>query len=240
MRIDVTDARKTFGGVTALDGVSLRVPAGAKVALVGPNGSGKSTLVRAVMGLVRCDGVRVDGRQPFVDRAALAGRMAYVPQAAPQLAASVGEVVRAVETIRPIDPGEVRRVAAALALDLDDVARRPVRALSGGMRQKLMIALALAAPASLVVMDEPTASLDARAREAFFELFAARASGATLLLSSHRVDEVERLVDRVVGLEDGRIVFDEPAGSGEVAERLSGRGLLRPRAGETWMTEVYA
>jgi ABC-type multidrug transport system ATPase subunit len=229
VRIELRDVRKQLGGVWALDGVSLDVPSGARVALVGPNGSGKSTLVRAVMGLVRCDGVRIDGLDPRVDGASLAARIAYVPQAAPRLGASVGEVVRAVATLRSIPPGAIRWAARALALNLDEVSSRPMRALSGGMQQKLMIALALAAPVSLLVLDEPTASLDARARESFFRLFNEQASRPTLLLSSHRVDEVDRLADRVIGLENGRVAFDVPTGSEEVADRLTGRS-LRGRA----------
>ncbi len=209
MRIELEEVRKSFEDVKALRGISLCVPAGGRVGLVGPNGSGKSTLVRAVMGVLRCEGqVRLDGRDPFAHRTRLASHMACVPQAAPQLGASVGEVVRAVARLRGLPGTEIRVVADRLGLDLDVVAKRPVRALSGGMKQKLLIALALAAPVSLLIMDEPTASLDAHTREAFFTLFEERAAGATLLLSSHRLDEVRRLVDRVVGLEDGRVAMD--------------------------------
>jgi ABC-2 type transport system ATP-binding protein len=136
--------------------------------------------------------------------------MAYVPQAAPLLGASVGDIVESVAALRRIDAADIREVARRLRLDIDTVRSRPVRSLSGGMKQKLLVALAFAAPVSLYVMDEPTASLEAAAREAFFELFAERSVGATLLLSSHRLDEIERLVERVVALEDGRVVSDEP------------------------------
>jgi len=223
MRIALRDVRKRFDGVEALAGVSLDVPAGARVALVGPNGSGKSTLVRAVMGIVRCDGeVLLDGRDPFAHRTRLAAHMAYVPQSSPQLGATVGEVVRAVARLRGLDPAAIRGVAAELELDLEAVARRPVRALSGGMKQKLLLALALAAPVSLLIMDEPTASLDARTRETFFRLFRERAADATLLLSSHRLGEVRRLVDRVVALENGRVALDADVESIHVARRLGG------------------
>ncbi len=111
------------------------------------------------------------------------------------------------------------RTAADLGLDVEATGRRPVRALSGGMKQKLLIALALAAPASLLIMDEPTASLDAHTREAFFHLLERRAAGATLLFSSHRPDDVRRLVDRVVILEEGCLVLDAPVTNGEVPAR---------------------
>lgn len=210
MRVELSEVRKSFDGVEALRGVSLTVAPGERVALVGPNGSGKSTLVRAVMGMLRCGGeVRLDGQDPFTHRARLAARMACVPQTAPQLGAAVGEVVRAVARLRGLDPVDIRSTSDRLELDLNAIARRPVRALSGGMKQKLLIALAFAAPVSLLIMDEPTASLDAHTRESFFSLFEERADDATLLLSSHRLDEVQRLVERVVGLDDGRVSSDE-------------------------------
>lgn len=221
MRIELQDVRKRFDGVEALRGVSLDVASGERVVLVGPNGSGKSTLVRAVMGIVHCEGaVRLDGLDPFAHRPRLASRLAYVPQTAPQLGATVDEVIRAVAALRTLEPAEIHTTAAAIDLDLNALGRRPVRALSGGMKQKLLIALAFAAPVSLLILDEPTASLDAEAREAFFRLFRERADGATLLLSSHRLDEVRRLVSRVVALEEGRVMLDAPVSAPEVAKRL--------------------
>ncbi len=221
MRVELKNVTKSFDGVQALDGVSLDLAPGDRVALVGPNGSGKSTLVRAVMGILRCEGaVRLDGLDPFEHRTHLAARLAYVPQVAPQLGATVGEVARAVATLRGLDLGDIRATAARIDLDLEELRRRPVRALSGGTKQKLLLSLALAAPVSLLIMDEPTASLDGEAREAFFRLFEERADGATLLLCSHRLDEVRRLVGRVAALEDGRVALDAPVSAPEVAERL--------------------
>lgn len=221
MRVVLRDVSKRFRGVRALDGITLDIASGDRVALVGPNGSGKSTLVRAMMGILRCEGmVRVGDLDPFRHRAGLAAHLAYVPQAVPQLGASVGEVTRAVAALRGLDVEAIQHTAARLSLDLDAVDRRPVRALSGGMKQKLLITLAFVTPVSLLVLDEPTTSLDAETREAFFDLFRERAKAATLVLSSHRLDEVRRLVNRVVALEDGRVVLDAPVSSPRVAERL--------------------
>ncbi|MEO6807512.1 MAG: ABC transporter ATP-binding protein [Isosphaeraceae bacterium] len=211
MRIEVRDVRKAYGGVEALAGVSLNIASGAKVALIGPNGSGKSTLVRVVMGLLGYRGeVRLDGHSPFEHRVSLARRMAYVPQGSPQLRASVREVVRAVCQLRRVEPSAVTELADELELDLEDVADRPVRGLSGGMRQKLFNALALAARADLLILDEPTASLDARNRARFFRQVREQAASATVLLSSHRLEEIEHLVDQVVALKAGLVAFDGP------------------------------
>ena len=212
MRIEVRDVRKRFGPVTALDGVSFDVEPGGRVALVGPNGSGKSTLNRVLMGLVGCGGrIRIDGHCPFRERVAVARRMAYVPQAAPQLAAPVGDVIGAIARVRGLERAAIERAARVFDLDLAALAARPFRSLSGGTKQKLLIALALAADASLLILDEPTGSLDARARERLFDRFDALPADTTVLLCSHRFDELRPLVDQVLQLQDGRVVYDGPA-----------------------------
>ena len=214
MRIEARGIRKRFGRVLALDDVSFQVAAGRRVALVGPNGSGKSTLNRVLMGLVACEGeVRLDGHSPFRDRVAIARQMAYVPQIAPQIAAPVGELLDALARVRGIERATIERMADAFELDARAVSRRPFRSLSGGMKQKLLIALAFASGASLLLLDEPTGSLDARARERFFELFAALPPQTTLLLCSHRLDEIRPLVDDVLLLQEGRLAYDGEAGA---------------------------
>jgi ABC-type multidrug transport system ATPase subunit len=209
MRIELRGATKSFGDVVALRDLTLAIPSGAKVALVGPNGSGKSTLLRVLMGVLRATGsVRLDGLDPIADRDALAPNIAYVPQIAPQLAAPVREVVRAIAAVRGIAVEAVAETAAKLDLHLEDIASRPFRGLSGGMRHKLLIALALAAPMSLLLLDEPTASLDAEAREHFFRIFGEAAARSTLVLCSHRIEEMRHLVDHVIALNEGQLVYE--------------------------------
>jgi len=237
VRIELRGVSKRFGRVTALDDLSLDIPSGRRVALIGPNGSGKSTLTRVLMGIAAAEGeVRLGGREPAAWRREREGRLAYVPQVAPQLGAGVGEVIAAIGAIRGLPPGRVVELAARLGLEVGAVAGKPFRALSGGMKQKLLIALALAPESSLLILDEPTASLDAAARQVFYELVGERAGSATLLLCSHRLEEVRHLVDHVVGLEEGRLAFDGP-----VAAYLGARShgvievYLRDRAHEPWL-----
>jgi ABC-2 type transport system ATP-binding protein len=212
MRIELRNLRKSFGGVHALRPITLSIPSGAKVGLVGPNGSGKSTLIRVLMGILRADGdAALDGMHPLRNRAAVASKIVYVPQVAPQLGASVREIVRVVADLREIPVSAVRASALRLHVDLETIGDRPFGTLSGGTKQKVLIALALATPASLVVLDEPTASLDTDAREDFFRLFADVSKSATLLLCSHRIEEMRHLIDRIVALNEGRVVYDGPA-----------------------------
>lgn len=221
MRIEVRGVTKALGGVTALRDLTFTVRSGARVALVGPNGSGKSTLLRVLVGVLRADGeVRLDGLDPIADRDELAPRIEYVPQIAPQLAAPVRDVVRAIASVRKIPLDVIEGAAAKLDLHLEDVADRPFRALSGGMRHKLLLALALAGPVSLLLLDEPTASLDADARERFFRFFGAAAASATLVLCSHRIEEMRHLVDHVVALNEGRLVYE-----GSATDYLEGRAV---------------
>lgn len=207
MRIEARGLTKSYGSQVVLRDVDLEVEPGARVAIVGPNGSGKSTLLRALMGLLRCEGeVWLDGSSPFRDRERIAEQIAYVPQIAPQLGASVSEVIRAVSSLRAIDRERVVVVAGELGLDVEQVRARPFRALSGGMKHKLLVALAFATDASLLILDEPTGSLDEQSRACFARLYERAAANATVLLCSHWTEEVARLAGRVVRLAEGRVV----------------------------------
>jgi ABC-2 type transport system ATP-binding protein len=207
MRVELRGIAKRYGKVDALAGVDLDLASGSRVALIGPNGSGKTTLTRVVMGLVRHEGTVLFDGSPQ----ARAQEIAYVPQVAPQMAATVGELIRTVADVRGADAREIERVAAELGLEVAPIARRPFRGLSGGMKQKLLIALALGVRPRLIVLDEPTASLDAAARARFVALQRELLDDATVVLCSHRIEELRTMVDRVVALEDGRIVHDAVA-----------------------------
>ncbi len=210
--IEICHVSKSFGVVRALDDVCLRIEPGQRVGFVGANGSGKTTLMRAMLGLVRVEGLVSLGGIDVARRPELALRaVAYIPQVAPPIEAPVQEVVRAIAALRGVDPTAVAARARRLGLVLDQVGGTRFRDLSGGMRQKLLAALALAAEPQVLVCDEPTANLDRSARGAFFEMVGARGKGAVTVLCSHRVEEIEQLVDRVVELDAGRIVRDGSA-----------------------------
>jgi ABC-2 type transport system ATP-binding protein len=236
MRVELSQIRKRYGRVDAVAGVDLDLPTGARVALIGPNGSGKTTLTRVVMGLVAHDGdVRLDGIPARRAGRARAAEIAYVPQVAPQMAATVADLVRTIADVRGMRPRRIAEIAAELGLDVRAIAGRPFRGLSGGMRQKLLIALALGAAPRLVILDEPTASLDAAARARFVQLQHELLAGATVILCSHRLDELRALVDRVVALEDGRIVHDGHSGAYVAAHTDSVIEVLLAGDGHDWL-----
>lgn len=206
MRIELRNVAKSYGPVIALRGVTLDIESGASVALIGPNGSGKSTLIHALMGMVRTEGtIRLDGLDPFRHRNLLAPQWAYVPQMLPQFNFTVGEMIYAIRLIRNLAPGRIEHCASRLWLDLAPILEKPVKELSGGTKQKLSLALALAPDARLLVLDEPTASLDGETRDRFYEMIEERANGRTLILSSHRLEEVRQLVTQVVVLNSGAV-----------------------------------
>jgi len=209
--IEIEDVSKSFAKVQALKHVSLTIRPGERVAFVGSNGSGKTTLLRALLGLLRYSGrITVHGLDVARDPVRALSRMAYIPQVAPPIEASVQEVVRAHATLRGIEPAAVAACAAPLGLDLGAVRATRFRDLSGGMRQKLLAALALATRADVLVCDEPTANLDVAARAAFLDAVHERPHGQIVIFCSHRLEEVERFVDRVVELREGELVRSEP------------------------------
>ena len=215
MKIELHHVRKQFGLQQVLCGIDLSVPHGTRMALVGPNGSGKSTLLRTIMGMLRVEGkVRLDGVCPFAERRSIAQKLAYVPQIAPQLGATVHEVVRTVSELRGLSAERIAVMADRVELSLPALSGKSFRSLSGGMKQKLLVALAFASDASLYILDEPTASLDSAARARFEHLLDEVAARATIVLCSHRVDEVARLATRVVELADGRVARDVQALAG--------------------------
>ena len=209
--IQVAQVSKRYGAVRALDSVSLEVRAGERVAFVGTNGSGKTTLLRCLLGLIRFEGkITIAGSDVSREPEFALRSVAYIPQIAPPLDAPVHEVVQAYAALRGKTARDVRARSARLRLDLEACKDQRFRDLSGGMRQKLLAAMALAAEAPVLVCDEPTASLDGEAREGFVRQLDERPEGSVVLLCSHRVDEVRLLVDRVVELVDGKVHRDAP------------------------------
>jgi ABC-2 type transport system ATP-binding protein len=198
---------KSFGSVRALDGLDLEVAHGEVHGFLGPNGAGKSTTIRIVLGLIRASGGHVElfGGDPWRQAAALHERLAYV---AGDLALWPGLTGgQCLDVLGATHGGldESRRAALIERFELDPTKR--IRDYSKGNRQKVALIAALAADADLLVLDEPTSGLDPLMEQAFQEVVRERRrDGCTILLSSHILDEVEALADRVTIIRQGRTV----------------------------------
>ncbi|MFJ8746950.1 ATP-binding cassette domain-containing protein [Embleya sp. NPDC127516] len=205
--IHTSGLRKHFGRAVALDGLDLQVAPGEVHGLLGPNGAGKSTVIRVLLGLLRRDGgiATLFGGDPWQDATALHRRLAYVPGDVslwPNL--SGGETIDLLGSMRGgLDKG--RRDALVERFELDP--RKKGRAYSKGNRQKVALVAALASEAELLILDEPTSGLDPLMEAVFGACVSeAKNRGATVLLSSHILSEVEELCDRVSIIREGRRV----------------------------------
>ncbi|MGC4763546.1 ATP-binding cassette domain-containing protein [Micromonospora sp. DT46] len=205
--ISIGNLVKTFGSVRALDGLDLTVAAGEVHGFLGPNGSGKSTTIRVLLGLLRRDAgdVRVFDADPWRDAVALHRRLAYVPGDVnlwPNL--SGGE---AIDLFGQLRGGLDRRRRDELLERFDLDPTRKCRTYSKGNRQKVAIVAAFASAVELYVLDEPTSGLDPLMEAVFQdEVRQLKRDGATVLLSSHVLAEVEALCDRVSIIREGRTV----------------------------------
>lgn len=200
---------KSFRRVDVLNGIDLTITRGDRVALVGSNGAGKTTLIRCLLGEYLHGGaVRVNGLDPRLHRGEVLKRVGFVPQLPPLLKMRVGQLLHFAAGVCEGDVERMSSVARDLGLDVAEIFRRPFDKLSGGQKQKLLIAIALGRDCDLLVMDEPAANLDPDARHTFFTQLARR-QAAAMIISSHRLDEVAALVNRVVEMDRGRIVLDD-------------------------------
>jgi ABC-2 type transport system ATP-binding protein len=204
---------KRYGGRAVVDGLSFAVPAGAICALLGPNGAGKTTTVECLEGFRRPDAgeVRVLGLDPVRDRDALLPRLGVMLQeGGAYQAATPREVLRLYARFHA-RPADVEELLAQVGLT--EAAGQRVRTLSGGQRQRLNLALALVGRPEVALLDEPTAGMDLQARHATWELLRGlRAAGTTVLLTTHLIQEAERLADLVAVIDAGRLLaLDSPA-----------------------------
>jgi ABC-2 type transport system ATP-binding protein len=209
MVIQVQGLKKSYDDVHALRGISLDVEAGGIVGLLGPNGAGKTTFVEILEGLrpKTTGSVLVLGLDPRVNPVALRQKLGVqLQQTEFPEALTVEETVRLFGSFYP----KMLGVATVLeAVDLSEKTKATVRSLSGGQKQRLALALATLHDPELLILDEPTSGLDPIARRAIHEILRRlKASGKTILVSSHYLDEIEALADRVVILRSGEIVAD--------------------------------
>ncbi len=218
--ITVDYLTKKFGRFTAVQDLSFEVAPHQALALWGPNGAGKTTVLKCMLGLLRYQG-RIAINDIDLQNGGRAARrlLGYVPQ---ELAfyddMSVVETAHFFARLRRAKSGRVD--SAIEQVDLTAHRSKPVRALSGGMKQRLALALALLDDPPVLVLDEPTSNLDTAGRGQFLKLLSqVKAAGKTIVFTSHRLDEVEALADQVIVMEQGRALFTTPAA--QLAARLN-------------------
>lgn len=200
---------KRYGDRTILDRVDFEITRGERVALLGSNGAGKTTLFRCLLGLVGFEGrLVVDGFHAGPSGQEVRAKVAYVPQVPPVFDLTLSGFLELFAGLRRISLTDVEERLDELALSYTETRDKPLRALSGGMLQKAYLALALAARAPVILLDEPTASLDPASRRELLRHLTAVSRETTLLLASHRLEEIEPLADRILVLAAGRIAFD--------------------------------
>ncbi|GAA2666931.1 MULTISPECIES: ABC transporter ATP-binding protein [Nonomuraea] len=202
------EVSKRYGEVNALDGVSLEIEAGRLVGLLGPNGAGKSTLVNLFVGLRKPTKGLVEllGGNPSDPRVRQGIGVTPQETGLPE-ALKVGEIVDFVSSHFPkkLDKWELLD-----RFGLRDLAKRQVGGLSGGQKRRLAVALAFAGRPRIVFLDEPTTGLDVEARRALWEgIRAFHAEGGTVVLTSHYLEEVEALAERVVVIGRGKVLADD-------------------------------
>jgi len=224
--VDIVGLAKSYGRTAAVAGLTLRADRAQVTAILGPNGAGKTTTVEICEGYRRADAgqVRVLGLDPVRDARALRPRVGVMLQAGGiPTTARAGEYLKVMARFyaQPIDPGLlIDRLGLAASV------RTPFKRLSGGQQQRLSLAAAVIGRPELVFLDEPTAGLDPQARHATWDLITGlRASGASVILTTHQMDEAEQLADHVVIVDHGQVVAD-----GTPAELTGTAGQLRFRA----------
>jgi ABC-2 type transport system ATP-binding protein len=224
--VEISGMVKRYGPVTAVDGLTLTASARQVTAILGPNGAGKTTTIEACEGYRAADAgtVRVLGLDPVRDGAALRPRVGVmlqsggIPPAVP-----AGEYLSTLSRfhVKPHDPAWLLDIVG-----LSSSAKTPYKRLSGGQQQRLSLAAALIGRPELVFLDEPTAGMDPQARHATWDLIAAlRAGGVAVILTTHFMEEAERLADRVIIIDHGRAVA-----AGTPGELTGSAGQLRFRA----------
>ncbi|MBO0802269.1 MAG: ABC transporter ATP-binding protein [Nocardiopsaceae bacterium] len=224
--VEITGLVKRYGTTTAVDGLSLTARRGEVTAVLGPNGAGKTTTVEVCEGYRRADGgtVRVLGMDPAADGARLRPRVGIMLQSGGiPPAVRAGEYLTVISKFHahPLDPAELLG-----HVGLAGVARTPFKRLSGGQRQRLSLAAAVIGRPELVFLDEPTAGMDPQARHATWDLISGlKAAGASVILTTHFMEEAERLADHVVIIDNGTAIADATP-----AELTGSAGQLRFRA----------
>ncbi len=209
--IKINDLCKIFEKTLSLDHVTLDFSKGDAVALMGANGAGKTTLIRSILGYYHptSGSVLVKGLNPVKARTEVLKHVSFVPQLPPPIKLSLGELIYYVCQSSGVEEARIYHYASAMKLDVKANLSKSFFKLSGGMKQKLLIAISLAKESEIVIYDEPTANLDPKARDDFYSLIQESKKEKLSLFVTHRIEEVESIVNREIYMDLGKVVSDE-------------------------------
>ena len=235
--IEVQDLTKRFGALTAVDNISFDIEAGESVALWGKNGAGKTTALRCLLGVIPYEGtVRLGGFDTARQGKAARRMLGFVPQEISfHDSLTVEETLYFYSRLKKTTTDAEHAIGLLERLGLVGHVQKKVGDLSGGMKQRLALVIALMADPPVLILDEPTANLDVKAREGFLALLLElKQEGKTLIFSSHRLEEVTALADRVLVIESGELIADcNPVELGDYNEGLT---MLKLRFGnDEWI-----
>ncbi len=209
--IQVSNLTKKFGSHISLDNVSVQFEKNNYIALMGPNGAGKTTLIRSILGYYHPNSgnVLINGMDPIKQRVEVLDNISFVPQLPPPIKLSLSELIQYIEASSSVDKELIMHYANEMKLDLKANLNKSFFKLSGGMKQKMLIAISLAKKSNIIIYDEPTANLDPVARDDFYRLLKQNEDEKILLFVTHRLDEVKEIVNRQIYMDLGKIVSDE-------------------------------
>ena len=201
---------KVFGNRPVIDQLSLTFCRGERISLSGPNGAGKTTLMRCLLGQYVYDGIlEVFGKDPRRQHQEIMKNVGFVPQVPPPLKMTIKELLDFFEKLTQVKKEQFINIAEEMNLDIKPNIRKPFFKLSGGMKQKLLVAFALGRKPDILLMDEPAANLDPTARTIFFNYLHNYNKDALIILCSHRMSEISTLVNRAIEMDLGKITLDK-------------------------------
>lgn len=209
--IKIKNLTKTFGTQNSLDNISLDLNKEDRVIIMGQNGAGKTTLIRSILGqYIPTNGeIEVAGFNPFKNRVDTISKIGFVPQLPPPIKLTVEELINFAVKSSNIDKDEIVELCSKMDLDIKSHFKKIFFKLSGGMKQKLLIAIAIAKKPEIFIFDEPTANLDPKGRESFYEIIKEYSKNRLTIFISHRIEEVSNMVNRKIELDLGKVVLDE-------------------------------
>lgn len=208
--IRIDKLSKSFKKLRVIKELTTDFKEGERIALIGQNGAGKTTLIRCILGQYNYDGeMDVFGLNPRTNRKEILQEVGFVPQTPPPLKMTVKELLTFFSKLTNTSVEEFYKLSRELGLDITENLSKPFYKLSGGMKQKLLISFALGRKPKILLLDEPSANLDPQAREILFNLLQDFPKDTLMILSSHRMNEIKSLVNRVVEMDLGEIVIDK-------------------------------